>query len=72
MSNRKEKKAEQNIRYNLMIWMGNDVFDILNDISENVTLVKLMDLLGNVSHDISIVGHCISYSNYNKALYLTQ
>ena len=57
MSNRKKKKGEQNLRYNLTIWSENDAFDILNEISENVTLVQLMDSLGNVNHDIIIVGH---------------
>ena len=31
-------------------------FDILNDISENFTLVQLMDTLVNVNNAISIVG----------------
>ena len=35
-------------------------------------LVQLMESLGNAYHDISIVGHWIFYSNYNKALCLTQ
>ena len=43
ISNRRKIKGEQNLRYNLMIWKKNDTFDILNDISENVTLVQLMD-----------------------------
>ena len=47
-------------------------FDILNYISENNTLVQLMDLLINVNHAIGIVGHWIFDSNYNKALFLTQ
>ena len=34
-------------------------FNILNDTSENVILVQLMDALGNVNHAISIVGYCI-------------
>ena len=49
-----------------------DAFDILNDINENVTLVQLMGSLGNVNCAISILGHCIFYSNYKKALCLTQ
>ena len=57
MSNRKEKKGEQNLRYNLTIWSENDAFDILNGISENFTLVQLMELLGNLNHAIIIVGH---------------
>ena len=55
-----------------MIWKKNDDFDILNDISEYVTLVQLMDSLGNLNHAISIVGHWISDSNYKKELCLTQ
>ena len=47
----------------------NDDFDILNEISEYVNLVQLMDSLGNVNHDISIVGHWIFYSNYEKTLF---
>ena len=31
-----------------------------------------MDSLGNVNHDISILGHWIFDSNYKKALCLTQ
>ena len=57
MSNRGEIKGEQNLRYNLTICRVNDAFDILNDISENVTLVKLMESLGNVNHAIIVVGH---------------
>ena len=55
-----------------MIWKKNDAFDILNDISEDVTLLQLMDLILNVNHDIIIVGNWIFYSNYRKSLFLTQ
>ena len=55
-----------------MIWKKNDAFDILNEISENVTLVQLMDSYGNLNRAISIVGHCIFDSNYKKAICLTQ
>ena len=34
-------------------------YDILTEISENVTLVQLMDYLGNVNHAISVVGYWI-------------
>ena len=72
MLNRRKIKGEQNLRYNLTIWRKNDTFDILNGISENVTLVQLMDSLRNVNHAISIVGNWILDSNYKKALCLTQ
>ena len=72
MTNRRNIKGEQNIQYNLTIWKKNNAFDILNDICENVTLVQLMESLGNVNHAISIVGHWIFDSNYNKRLCFTQ
>ena len=49
----------------------NDAFDILNYISEYVTLVQLMKTLVNVNRGISLVGHWIFDTNYKKALYLT-
>ena len=72
MKSRRKIKVEQNLRYNLKLWKKNDAFDILNYISENVTLVQLIDSLGNVNNAISIVGHSIFDSNYKKALCLTQ
>ena len=45
---------------------------ILEDISGNVTLVQLMDSLGNVNHAISVVVNCIFDSNYEKALILNR
>ena len=59
MTNREKIKGEQNLIYNMTIWKENDAFDILKDISENVTLVQLMESVGNVNHAISIVGHWI-------------
>ena len=41
-------------------------YDIPTDITENVTLVKLMDSLGIVNHAISIVGYWIFDSKYEK------
>ena len=47
-------------------------YKVLEDISANVTLVRLMDSLGNVNHAISIVGNWIFDSNYEKALVLNR
>ena len=47
-------------------------YKILEDISENVTLVQLMDSLGNVNHAISGVGNWIFDSNYEIALVLNR
>ena len=47
-------------------------YEVLEDISVNVTLVQLMDSLGNVNHAISVVGSWIFDSNYEKALVLNK
>ena len=72
MKNRIKIKGEQNLKYDLTIWKKNDDFDILNDIGEDVTLLKLMESLWNVNHAINVVGYSIFDSNYKKALCLTQ
>ena len=55
MTNRMHIKGEQHLRYNLKVWHEKYTFDILNNISEYVTLVQLMELLGNLNHAISMV-----------------
>ena len=47
-------------------------YDILTDISKHVTLVQLIDSLGNVNHAISVVGCWIFDSNYEKSLVLNR
>ena len=42
------------------------------DISEHVTLVQLMDYLGNVNHAISAIGYWIFDSSYDKSLVLNR
>ena len=41
-------------------------FDILNNISEYVALVKLMDSLGNANNAVRMVGKLIFDSNYKN------
>ena len=65
-------KGEHRLRNNIKACNKKYGFDILNNISEYITLVKLMDSLGNVNHDISILGYWIFDSNHDKSLYLTQ
>ena len=72
MTNSMHIKGEQRLRYNLKLWHKNDDFGILNNISEYVTLVQLIYLLGNLNRAISIVGYWIFDSNYEKALCMTQ
>ena len=45
-------------------------YKVLQDISANVTLVQLMDSLGNANHAISVFRNWIFDSNYEKALVL--
>ena len=47
-------------------------YDILKDTSENFILVQLMDYLGNLNHDISVVGCWMFESNYKTALVLNR
>ena len=72
MKNSRKIKDEQTLQYHLKIWKKNNDFDILNNIIEYVTMVQLMDSLGNVNNAISVVGYWIFDSNYEKALCLTQ
>ena len=59
-------KGEQHLRYNIKRWNLKGDFDILNDISEKFTLLKLMDSLVNVNYAISILGYWIFDSKYEK------
>ena len=56
------------MHYSLTKYKKKVSYDILSDISEDVTLVQLMDSLVIVNHDISVVGYCIFDSNYKRAL----
>ena len=49
MTNRMHIKGEQNLRYNMKVWHKNDACDIIKKISEYVTLVQLMESLGNMN-----------------------
>ena len=58
--------------YSLIKYKKKGYYDILSDISENVTLVQLMDKLVNVNNAISVVGYWIFDSNYKKAIVLNR
>ena len=70
MKDKLRHKGQQNLKYNLNKLVQKGTFDILKYISENVTLVQLMDTPGNVNNVISIVDYCISDSNYKKAIHM--
>ena len=72
MLNRKRNKGDARVHYKLIKYKNKGDYKILEDISANVTLVKLMYLLGNVNHAISVVGSWIFDSNYERALVLNK
>ena len=65
-------RGEQHLRYNLKRGNKKFGFDILNGISDNVTLVQLMESLRNLNHAISIVSFWIFDLNYEQELHLTR
>ena len=68
LKNKIKLKGEPKVYYSLRKYKKKGSYDILTDIGENITLVQLMYSTGNVNHDISVVGYCIFYSNYERAL----
>ena len=72
MLNRKRNKGEARVHYKLIKYKKIGDHKILEDISANVTLVQLMDSLGNVNHAISVVGSWIFDSNYERSLILNK
>ena len=65
-------KGEHKLYYNMRKYKQKGHFNILNDISERFSLVKLLDSLDKVNHAISVVGHWIFDSNYEKKLVLNR
>ena len=59
-----EIKGEPRVYYSLRLYKNMGSYNILTDISEHVTLVQLIDSLGNSNHTIGVVGYWIFYSNH--------
>ena len=68
MIDQERKIGEQHLRYRIMKGKNQDSFYAFNDISDDVTLLYLMDLVGNVNQAVSIVGKWISDSNFRRYL----
>ena len=66
LKNKKRNVGEARVKYNLIKYKKMHEYKTLEDISENVMLVQLMDSLVNMNHDISVVGNWIFDSNYEK------
>ena len=71
LKNKKRNRGEAKVHYTLIKYKKG-LYKILEDISENVTLVQLIDSLGNVNHAISVFGYWIFDSNHEKALVLSR
>ena len=56
--------------YFLNKWIKQGSFEIIHNISENITFVQLMDTVGNVNCAVIIVGYLIFEPNYKFALQL--
>ena len=72
LKNKKRNIGESKVNYNLIKYKKKGLYKFLENISENVTLVQLMDSLRNVNHAISVVGYWIFDSNYERALVLNR
>ena len=70
LKNKNKLKGRPKLYYSLSKYKKKGSYDILVDISDHVTLVHLMYSLGNVNHDISVVGYWIFDPNYKRALVL--
>ena len=57
LKNEDRIKGEPNVHYSLRKYKKKGSHDILKYTSENVTLVQLMDSLGNENNYISVVGY---------------
>ena len=64
MLEKEQNKREQRCRYNIAQWKVKGRYEIINDTSENFTLVQLMYTVGNVNNAAIIVGYWIFYPNY--------
>ena len=53
---RAKKKVSILFSINLQNWKMSETFDIINDISENVTWVQLMYTIVNVNNVVSVFG----------------
>ena len=64
LKNETKIQGEPKVYYSLSKYKKKIYYDIMTDISEHVTLVSLIDYLGNVNHAISVVGYWVFDSKY--------
>ena len=64
--------VDKSLLYNIKNCKKQDCFVILSDNSETVSLVQIMDTVGNANHVVSIVCYWVFASRYKNALLLTR
>ena len=62
------KKVDHSLCYSKNQQKIKGSFDILNDISEHIMLVKFTEEVGNVNHAVSIYVNWVFYSKNDRAL----
>ena len=68
MTDRGREEVDQHLRYKMFKFKKTGEFNILNHISDHVTLFQLIDAAGNANHVVSIIRCWIYYSNYKREL----
>ena len=68
MLDKERNKGEQCLHFDISQWKVKSRLDILNNISENSTIVQLVNTDGNINNTVIIVGYYIFDSNDKKAL----
>ena len=64
-------KGDNHLRYKMVKWEKIGEFDILNDISDHVTLVQLIDTAVIVNNAVSVIG-CWTYTSHKKSTSFNQ
>ena len=63
MVDKETNKVKWNLRYKQEKWKKIGSYDIINNISKHVTLLQIMEYLGNKNHIVSVIGNWRFYSN---------
>ena len=61
MIDKTRNKGQKNLCYKVEKWKKVGTFDIMNNISDHVTLLKLINSLGDMNHAVSVVGKCFLF-----------
>ena len=68
MLDQARNKGDHHLHWNINKCKIKCTFDIINNISEHITLVQLMHTVGNLNYAVGIGVNCIFDSIYDKVL----